>query len=162
MVVERLRNHLENEGCIKEEQAGFRKHRSTMDQVMKFTQAVKDGFHRKMSTAAVFVDFEAAYDRVWRQMLTYKIQGSVRGRMLCWIKSFLTQRHIRVRLRHVSSRYKQQRQGLPQGVVLSCLLFNIMINDLIDAVQLVPGVSALLYADDLLIWATSGDPKRLE
>jgi hypothetical protein len=29
-------------------------------------------------------------------------------------------------------------------------------------VQLVPGVSALLYADDLLIWATSGDPKHLE
>jgi hypothetical protein len=36
-----------------------------MDQVMKFTQAVKDGFHRKMSTAAVLVDFKAAYDQVW-------------------------------------------------------------------------------------------------
>jgi hypothetical protein len=162
MVVERLSNHLENEGRIKEEQAGFRKHRSTMEQVMKFTQAVKDGFHRKMSTAAVLVDFKAAYDRVWRQMLIHKIQGSVRGHMLRWIKSFLAQRHICVRLRHVSSRFKQQRQRLPQGAVLSCLLFNIMINDLIDAVQLVPGVSALLYADDLLIWATSGDPKRLE
>jgi hypothetical protein len=162
MVVERLRNHLENEGHIKEEQAGFRKYRSTMDQVTKFTQAVKDGFHRKMSMAAVLVDFKAAYDRVWWQMLIYKTQGSVRGRMLLWIKSFLAQRYIRVRLRHVSSRYKQQRQGLPQGAVLSCLLFNIMINDQIDAVQFIPGVSALLYADDLLIWATSGDPKCLE
>lgn len=156
MVADRLVGYLEENKIIDDAQAGFRPRMNTMDQVVKFTQFVKDGFNMQMSTLAVLVDMKAAYDKVWRTMLLHKLSGAgVAGRLFNWIKSFLAQRQIRVKYEGEYSRYRQQRDGLPQGAVLSCVLFNVMINDILDAVREVPGVAALLYADDLLIWATS-------
>ena len=144
-------------------QAGFRRHRSTMDHVTNFTQHVKDGFHRKMSTLAVLVDIKAAYDTVWKPMLIHKLAiHGISGKLFKWIKSFLSQRQIRVRYSNCTSKFRIQQQGLAQGAVLSCSLFNIMIDDILEAVRSVPGVKALLYADDLLIWATSGNTLSLE
>ncbi|GFQ77085.1 putative RNA-directed DNA polymerase from transposon BS [Trichonephila clavata] len=49
-----------------------------------------------------------------------------------------------------------------QGAVLSCLLFNIMIDDLETAIQKVPGVSYLFFADDLVIWVKCSNIRSLE
>jgi hypothetical protein len=96
-------------------------------------------------------------------MLIHKIIScGITGNMLNWIKSFLAQRLMRVRFHGHKSRYRIQRQGLPQGAVLSCALFNIMINDVLTAVRSVPGVEALLYADDLMLWAHSRNFTGLE
>lgn len=65
MVVKRLNDHLEKYYTLDDNQAAFRHARSMTDQIWKLNQALKDGFHRKMSTFAVFVDFNAVYDRVW-------------------------------------------------------------------------------------------------
>ncbi|GFS38977.1 putative RNA-directed DNA polymerase from transposon BS [Trichonephila inaurata madagascariensis] len=54
------------------------------------------------------------------------------------------------------------RQGLPQGAVLSCLLFNIMIDDVEAAIQKVPRVSCLFFADDVVLWATGSNIRPLE
>ena len=163
MVERRLREFLETSRAISDCQAGFRKHRSTTDQIVKFSQAVKDGFHRKQSTLAVLVDFKAAYDKVWRKMLLHKLkQQGVNGNMLKWIKSFLSQRFIRCKFFDSISPFRQLRQGLPQGAVLSCLLFNTMIDDLIATIHRITGVSCLLFADDVILWATGSQIKALE
>lgn len=163
MVEKRLRQHLESVGAVSDCQAGFRQHRCTIDQVVKFTQAVKDGFHHRQSTLAVFIDFKAAYDGVWRDLLIHKLSKHyVSGNMLKWIKQFLSQRFIRTSFQGSTSRYKQVHQGLPQGAVLSCLLFNVMIDDLQHAIEKIPGVSCLLYADDVVIWATSSNINSLQ
>ncbi|GIY27768.1 reverse transcriptase domain-containing protein [Caerostris extrusa] len=47
--------------------------------------------------------------------------------------------------------------GLPQGAVLSCILFNAYINDLVQKLKSIHGVKCLLYADDL-IWTVT--PKK--
>ncbi|GFX90912.1 hypothetical protein TNCV_3167431 [Trichonephila clavipes] len=54
------------------------------------------------------------------------------------------------------------RQGLPQGAVLSCLIFNIMIDDLEAAIQKVPGVPCLFFADDGVLWDTRRNIHSLE
>ncbi|XP_072375530.1 uncharacterized protein [Diabrotica undecimpunctata] len=73
MVLGRLNRALTHLELIDDAQAGFRKHRNTMDHVVDFAQKVKDAFHRKMSTVAVLVDLKAAYDTVWRGLLLHKI-----------------------------------------------------------------------------------------
>ncbi|GFY43390.1 hypothetical protein TNIN_481921 [Trichonephila inaurata madagascariensis] len=86
MVECRLRHFLESKGAISDCQAGFRRHRCTIDQVVKHTQAIKDDFHRKQSSLAMLVYFKAAYDKVWRQVILHKLkkQGII-GKILHWV-----------------------------------------------------------------------------
>uniref|UniRef100_A0A2C9L687 RRM domain-containing protein n=1 Tax=Biomphalaria glabrata TaxID=6526 RepID=A0A2C9L687_BIOGL len=48
-------------------QAGFRKGRSTQDQIAFITQEIEDGFQEKKPTTIVWVDLEKAFDKVWEQ-----------------------------------------------------------------------------------------------
>ena len=55
------------------EQAGFRRGKSTVDQVVLLTQNIEDSFEAKKKASAVFVDLTAAYDTVWHRGLTCKL-----------------------------------------------------------------------------------------
>ena len=104
------------------------------------------------------MDFRSAFDRVWGRKLLCKLQAlGFKGPLYRAITSFLAQRFIRVRCNESVSSY---RQGLPQRLVISPVLFNLMIDDVITAVQ--KPVQALLYANFLVFWATSSKIITLE
>ena len=93
MINTRLVWHLEKNNIITPEQAGFRQHRSTEDQVTYIAQKIKDGFQDKQHTLTVWIDMEKAYDRVWKDGLRLKLQKSgVTERMYQWISQYLTNR----------------------------------------------------------------------
>ena len=54
------------EGLLSPDQAGFRKGRSTCDQVAALTTFIENGFHQNLKIGAVFLDLTAAYDTVVR------------------------------------------------------------------------------------------------
>ena len=58
---------------LPKEQAGFRRGKSTVDQVVLLTQNIEDSFEAKKKTGAVFIDLTAAYDTVWHRGLTCKL-----------------------------------------------------------------------------------------
>ena len=58
---------------LPKEQAGFRRGKSTVDQVVLQTQNIEDSFEAKKKTGAVFIDLTAAYDTVWHRGLTCKL-----------------------------------------------------------------------------------------
>ena len=58
---------------LPEEQARFRRRKSTVDQVVLLTQNIKDSFEAKKKAGAVFLDLTAAYDTVWHRGLTCKL-----------------------------------------------------------------------------------------
>ena len=85
--------HLEKNNIITPEQAGFRQHRSTEDQVTYIAQKIEDGFQDKQHTLTVWIDMEKAYDRVWKERLRLKLQKScVTGCVYQWISQYLTNR----------------------------------------------------------------------
>ena len=49
---------------LPKEQAGFRRGKSTVDQVVLLTQNIEDSFEAKKKAGAVFIDLTAAYDPV--------------------------------------------------------------------------------------------------
>ena len=49
---------------LPKEQAGFRRGKSTVDQVVLLTQNIEDSFEAKKKAGAVFIDLTAAYDTV--------------------------------------------------------------------------------------------------
>ena len=55
------------------EQDGFRRGKSTVDQVVLLTQNIEDSFEAKKKAGAVFINLTVAYDTVWHRGLTCKL-----------------------------------------------------------------------------------------
>ena len=66
MVNGRLYAYMEDNDLLDENQAGFRRHRSTIDQLVLFTQSVINAWQCGHHTVSVFVDLKNAHDKVWR------------------------------------------------------------------------------------------------
>ena len=58
---------------LSKEQSGFRRGKSTVDQVVLLTQNIEDSFEAKKKTGAVFFNLTAAYDTVWHRGPTCKL-----------------------------------------------------------------------------------------
>ena len=79
---ERVTNWIEKKGILVEEQAGFRRDRSTVDQIYIMNELVKNRRSRAKKTYCCFIDIQKAYDRVWREGLWEKLhEYGLRGKM---------------------------------------------------------------------------------
>ena len=154
LVNNRLQYHLEKNGLLNPIQSGYRKNRSTEDQVTLLVQEIENAFQEKMKTIAVFVDLTAAFDKVWKDGLLLKLlRKQVNGNMFQWIKNFLFQRTARVKIDGYKSSLVKLREGVPQGGVISPTLFIIFIDDITE--KLTTHISRALHADDLAVWTAS-------
>ena len=151
ILVRRLNYFLEQKGLMAPYQSGFRTGRSTMDAVVKVSNEIEKTFKMKEIMAIVFYDIEKAYDSMWREGLLIKLNNmGVRGRFYNWVLDFLTERRFRVKVgSEMSVEYKVD-NGIPQGSVISPVLFNVMINDIF--MNLDRRIGSALYADDGAIW----------
>ncbi|GFU89963.1 putative RNA-directed DNA polymerase from transposon BS [Trichonephila clavipes] len=162
--VKRIQYYLDNCDHISEKQAGFRLGYNITEQIVRLTQHIKNGFQKKQSTLAVFVDSKSAFDRVWRKILLKTLlHRNVADHIFKSISDFLSQHFLNIKYGDSRSGYGQTRQALPQRSFLSPVLFNIMINDLLSFTDnAVPQINSLLYADDLVFWSTGYDLPKLE
>ncbi|GFU02604.1 RNA-directed DNA polymerase from mobile element jockey [Trichonephila clavipes] len=65
--------NLEKENILVPEQHGFRPRLSTTHQLLRVVEYIKDGIDRHQYTAAVFLDIQEAFDRVWHTGLFFKL-----------------------------------------------------------------------------------------
>ena len=152
LIANRLSWWLETKNMLSPWQAGFRPNRSTTDQCLRLTHFISDGFQstdRERSVVTTF-DFSKAYDTVWRTGLyTKMVQMGIPLRFVQWTSSWLDNRIARVRVNGSTGRSRTFKEGLPQGAVLSPLLFITYSNDLLDSFDDATLVSA--FADDLAL-----------
>ena len=119
------------------------------------SQLIEDGFQRRKCERSVMslLDFSKAFDQVWRQKLLLNLhEKGIPKQILRWLNSFLSDRQARVRFADAISRSRPMRQGLPQGSVLSPLLFILFINNLADILP--EDAQAAIFADDVTLLAT--------
>ena len=130
------------------QQAGFRPGKSCTGQLLNLTQFIEDGFEKGLVTGAAFVDLSAAYDTVNHRILVRKLHELTQDANLTHlVQSMLSNRCFFVDLNGKRSRWRRQKNGLPQGSVLAPLLFNVYTNDQ----PIHPNTRSFLYADDLCI-----------
>jgi len=149
-MAERLYHLAETAGLFNNQQAGFRKGRGCDDQIVRIIQAIEDGFQHSpfKRSCLVLLDFSKAYDMVWKEkLLTTMIDSGIPMQMIRWLNCFLENRQARVRVNGELGQTFPMRQGLPQGAVLSPILFLFYINTL---AELLPADTInCLFADDV-------------
>jgi retron-type reverse transcriptase len=86
---------------------------------------------------------------VWREGLLVKLfRNGVQGKMWRWIRDFLTERNTSNVIQGWHSDKTDSTKGLPQGSVVSPLLFNIFVQDILSGIN----NGKVKFADDGVIW----------
>ena len=148
MVLNRISGQLESEFIP--EQAGFRPGKSCCSQILNLTQHIEDGFEQKSITGVAFIDLSAAYDTVNHRILLRKLYEITKDfQLVNIIKTFLQNRRFYVTLQNKTSRWRNQKNGLPQGSVLAPILYNVYTND----IPMSSETRKFIYADDTAVAA---------
>ena len=102
-------------------------------------------------TDLILLDFSKAFDKVYHSKLLWKLhQYGIGGNALNWIRAFLVNRSQTVVFDGEESRSVPVTSGVPQGSVLSPILFLIYINDLPDELA----SKVRLFLDDTAVYLT--------
>lgn len=152
---------LEQQNLLAPEQSGFRKCRSTVDNLIDLESEIHESLANKQECIAIFFDISRAYDTAWRyNILNTLSRWNIRGNSLRFIRNFLKERRFQVRVDNMLSSSKVQENGTPQGSTLSVTLFLVAINDILQNSEAT--VRARLYADDLVIYSKGKNPKQIQ
>ena len=136
IIKKQIVKHFINEKLFADEQHGFRKGRSTTTQLLKFLDKCIQTYASGGVTDVIYLDFAKAFDTVPHKRLIAKLEAyGIHGKMLNWIKAFLSGRKQRVKVNGVCSHAADVLSGIPQGSVLGPILFLVYINDLPDVVE---------------------------
>lgn len=97
----------------------------------------------------MFFDISKAFDNVWHKGLIFKlINARIPNYIIYYIQNFLNNRKFYIKIDNSRSDLYNIEAGVPQGAVLSPILFNIFIND-IPLENSKNKSYSLLFADDL-------------
>lgn len=157
LILNRIQDYLDPK--LIPQQAGFRPGKSCTGQILNITEFIEDGFERKEMTGVALIDLTAAYDTINHKTLLTKTYNTLMDYNLTKIvESLLCNRRYYVVLNGKKSRWRTQRNGLPQGSVLAPSLFNIYTNDQ----PIHPQAEHFIYADDLGIAVQARTHEQLE
>ena len=182
---ERIRLFIEQDNILGKEQAGFRKHHSTIDHLFSLYGLIDILLSKRKRLYCAFLDFEKAFDKVDRAYLWQKLlDQNINGKILTVIKNLYSNAKSCVTIDSKTSDFFRLNIGVRQGENLSPILFALFLNDMNDYMSNVMtgletvgnaarecgmndddlhallNVFLLLYADDTVIFAEK--PEQLQ
>ncbi|KAG7300576.1 hypothetical protein JYU34_014871 [Plutella xylostella] len=130
-------------------QSGFRPGHSTVTALVKITDDIRQGMENGKLTILSLLDFSNAFNTVNFDILLGILRSlNISPTVIGWFQSYLHGRQQRIRIDDSFSKWCSTSAGVPQGGVLSPLLFAIFINSISENLS----SSYHLYADDLQIY----------
>ena len=145
-VTRRLIAYLHARGLFEEEQFAYLKGRDINQALLTMTLEILQGFKKGEDTIGTFIDFEGAFDAVWRDGVVHKLHRyGIRGRMLTYVHEFLKLRQSRSLVNGCTTDWVTTETGVPQGSIIAPILFIVYTADISKCIQ----QSHVKYADDL-------------
>ena len=165
IILNRLKHQAKD--IIAEEQAGFMKGRSTVEQIFNLRQIIEKYQEHQQELFHVFIDFKKAFDRVWHQALWATMHKyNINKNLITLIEELYNHATSSVYLDGDIGEWFRTTVGVRQGCLLSPTLFNIFLERIMtDALEehestvSIGGrvVSNLRFADDIDGLAGSAD-----
>lgn len=131
-------------------QHGFLKGRSTVSNLVLFTEFISEQMDKGHQVDAIYTDFSKAFDRIDHKVLLTKLLGlGISGDLFRWFSSYIRDRTQAVVLGGYTSSWMVISSGVPQGSLLGPLLFVMFINDIGTCFKY---SKFQLFADDMKIY----------
>ena len=150
-IYDRLLKHIETNNILDVEQFGFRTSSSTEKDSYKLIDDTLNVLNNRLMVRGIFCDVQRAFDCVNHNILLTKLEFyGITGITYKLLKSYLRGKYQRVVFNNYSSiscsNWGEITHGVPQGWILSPLLFLLYINDLTQITN--DNSKIVLFADD--------------
>ena len=150
-VADNLSNWAKINKKFNKQQNGLRKNRSTNDNLFNLFETIQIGFCKGHPTIGIFLDVEKAIDQVWYDGLLFKLTSMGLNRELIrWISNFLYQRKLIISINDLFSDPITPIHGVPQGSLLSSILFVLYVSDIPQPNDAQINLSQ--FTDDTELW----------
>jgi hypothetical protein len=154
IIAERIAEAAENNHLLPQNQMGNRKNRSTELAVRLLTDQIRTAWAHKAVASLLQLDIKGAFDTVCHPRLLDTLQRmGFPTWVVQWTQSYLSDRTATLLFDDEESEPIPIKAGVPQGSPLSPILFLLYIASLYEALQEVPGISVVGFADDTNIVA---------
>ena len=143
-------NHFIDNNLFSEVHFGFRSKRSCETSLQSILEKWKESVEAKQTILALYIDFKKAFDIIDPELLFIKLfHYGIDNIYLCLFRDYFKNRFQVTCINKATSDRLPLHLSVPQGSILSPLLFNIFINDLSLAVS---KPEVILFADDTLLF----------
>lgn len=157
IILIRIKENEQTHNEIIDEQFGFRTSHSTTLQLATITDQITKNFNYNKTTAMLNLDVEKAFDTVWHDGLIHKLmQSKLPKPIIKIIHSYIKNRTFQTKINKALSNKNIIPAGVPQGGLLSPILFNYYINDIPKTEQ----TKLKIFADDTAIISESTVPDQ--
>jgi len=147
------------EEILDDSQAGFRKDRSTVEQILNLRLLCESQRNHQKNVFHNFIDFKKAFDRVWHEALWHTMaKYNINQGMTRLIQELYENAKTTVMVGNNYSEWFESTVGVRQGCILSPTLFNLFLERIMqDALENFSGgikctgrvVNNLRFADDI-------------
>lgn len=150
---DRIWDFCEEHNILPDDQFGFRHRRSTTHPLVLLQNYIISKINNATPTIAVALDIAKAFDTAWIEGLVHKMINYKFDTALCRMMfNYLTDRQFFVLVNDAKSTSFNIAAGVPQGGVLSALLYVIYIADMPLPPTNPQQIQRLQFADDTLIY----------
>ena len=153
LILPYLNDHLN----LSSTQHGFRSSRSTTSALLPIVNSITSNINQPRPpprTVALAVDFSKAFDTVPHDRLIVQLsQSSLPPNIVRWLSCYLRGRLARCSYEGIVSPFRPVGAGVPQGSVISPVLFNFFVSDYPNTAPIISS-----YADDFTALASAVNP----